>query len=89
MIGQMTLSFESRSVINKERLTRQNRIIFDYLEKGNTINTVKARELFQVYNLHSRISEIRNEEGVILYDRMIRVGRMNVKEYSLKPFAMT
>lgn len=85
-MNQLTISFETASKINKERLTRQNRIIFEHLESGRTINTVEARELYQVYNLHSRMSDLRNKSAIIIYDRMIRIGEMNCKEYSLKPF---
>lgn len=82
---QLTMSFETASKINKEQLTRQNRIIFEHLDSGKTINTADARELYQVYNLHSRISDLRNKVGIIIHNRMIRIGDMNCKEYSLNP----
>lgn len=83
---QQTIDFNTASKINKERLTRQNKLIFEHLENGHTINTVSARELFQVFNLHSRISDLRNVNGIVIYDQMIRIGEMNCKEYSLTKF---
>lgn len=83
---QLTMEFPTSSKINKERLVRQNRIIYEFLEEGNIINTVIAREKFHVFNLHSRISDLRNKAGAIIYDRMIKIGEMNCKEYSLSPF---
>ncbi len=83
---QLTLEFTSRSKINTEKLSRQNRIVFNHLSLGHTINTVQAREEFYIYNLHSRISDLRNDAGVIIFDRTIKVGESNVKEYSLKQF---
>ena len=85
-MNQLTMSFETASPINKERLNRQNRIILEHLQSGRTINTVEARELYQVYNLHSRLSDLRNKAGIIIHDRMIKIGEMNCKEYSLKSF---
>jgi hypothetical protein len=84
---QLCIDFETASKINREKLSSQNKIIFEYLEKGNNINTVIARNKFQVFNLHSRISDLRNKAGIIIYDRMISIGDMNCKEYSLKQFA--
>lgn len=89
MNAQLTLDFSTASKINTEKLTRQNRIVFEYLEKGNTINTVKARDKFNVFNLHSRISDLRNRSAIIIYDRMIKIGEMHCKEYSLKDFEST
>lgn len=85
---QLTMDFTSGSRLNKERLSRQNRIIWEHLKSGKTINTVQARELYQVYNLHSRLSDIRAKTDEIIYDKMIKIGEMNCKEYSLIPFEL-
>jgi hypothetical protein len=83
---QLAIDFNTASKINTDKLSRQNRIIYEYLESGETITTVSARDRFRVFNLHSRISDLRNVSQIQIYDRMIRIGDMNCKEYSLKPF---
>lgn len=83
---QLALDFTTASKINRVQLTRQNKVIFEHLEKGNTITTVSAREKFAVYNLHSRISDLRNKAGICIYDRTVKVGEYHVKEYSITPF---
>jgi len=85
-MNQLTLDFSTASKINTGKLSRQNEIIFRHLESGRTINTVQAREVYKVFNLHSRLSDLRNRSGIVIYDRMIRIGEMNCKEYSLKQF---
>lgn len=85
-LTQQTINFPTASKINTEKLSRQNRIIYNHLESGKTITTVSARDLYAVYNLHSRISDLRNISEVRIYDRMIRIGEMHCKEYSLQPF---
>lgn len=82
---QTTLDFTSRSPINKESLTGQNKKIFEWLEDGNTINCVLALRCLSVMHLHSRISDLR-QTGVVIYDRFIKFGEIKVKEYSLKKF---
>lgn len=85
---QLAIDFTTASKLNKEALSRQNRIIYHHLKSGKTINTVQARELYHVYNLHSRLSDIRKKVDEIIYDRMIKIGEMNCKEYSLIPFEL-
>lgn len=85
---QLTIDFTSASRINKEQLSRQNRIIWHHLKSGQTINTVQAREIYGVYNLHSRLSDIRKKVDELIYDRMIRIGEMHCKEYSIIPFEL-
>lgn len=85
-LTQTELDFPTASKVNANQLSRQNRIIYNHLESGKTITTVTARDLYAVYNLHSRISDLRNISEIKIYDRMVRVGVMNCKEYSLKPF---
>lgn len=85
---QISIDFTSGSRLNKEQLSRQNRIIWHHLKSGKTINTVQAREMYGVYNLHSRLSDIRKKVDEIIYDKMIKIGDMNCKEYSLTPFEL-
>jgi hypothetical protein len=85
-MNQLAIDFSTASKINTVKLTRQNKVVFLFLEAGNTITTVRAREMFNVFNLHSRISDLRNKAGIIIYDRMIRIGDTSCKEYALNPF---
>lgn len=85
-MSQLAIDFKTASKLNTEKLTSQNKVIYDYLIKGNTITTVSARDKFHVFNLHSRISDLRNKAKIDIYDRMVRIGEMNCKEYSLLPF---
>ncbi len=80
------MNFESGSKVNKEKLTGQNKLVFDILESGKTINCYEAQEYY-ITALNSRISDLRNRHGVIIYDRYITTrGGSKVKEYSLNSF---
>lgn len=87
---QTTLDFTSKSPINREKFSRQNKMIFDHLSSGRTITTLQADQLYGIRNLHSRIPELR-KAGVVIYDRMIQAvdrsgGLTKCKEYSLIDF---
>lgn len=81
--------------INANRLSGQNRRLFDYLEAGNTIHCFHpaVREL-RIGYLNSRCADITRflrEHGRELYRRFIKVRDVNgepvaVREYSLNPF---
>ena len=72
--------------INVERLTGQNRALYDYLRTGATINCMSdARARLGIGYLNSRVSDLR-KAGVSVYKRMIEVGGVHVKEYSMFPF---
>lgn len=83
---QAVLDFTSPSPINKEKFSRQNRQVFDVLDSGETIDVLKAIHM-GIFHLHSRISDLRNKHGVVIYDRMINREGINCKEYSFKPFS--
>jgi hypothetical protein len=78
--------FATQSPINKERLSGQNRTIVEYMEKGHTLTSLKAIKKFGITRLASRVWDIKNIAGCVVYDRMINEGGVNVKEYSLNPF---
>ena len=85
MKEQLEIIFESPSPINREKLTGQNKLIYELL-KVRTLNCFQAQD-FGVTALNSRISDLRNKSGVIIYDRFITTnGGSKVKEYSLYPF---
>jgi hypothetical protein len=82
---QAELDFTTASNINKDKLTGQNKLVFETLSSGRTLNCFQAQEL-GITALNSRISDLRNKCGVIIHDRFITTsGGSKVKEYSLKP----
>ncbi|MBO9151905.1 helix-turn-helix domain-containing protein [Chitinophaga sp. GCM10012297] len=84
------MNLTTSSPINVEKLSRQNKMVYDHLMRGETITTLQAERLFGIRNLHSRIPELKNA-GVVIYDRMVkhqdRFGELTkCKEYSLTEF---
>lgn len=82
---QATLTFETSSPINKDKFTRQNRIVWDHLQHS-TITCFIAIDKYDIYHLHSRISELRNKHKKVIYGRTINSRGTTCQEYSLKPF---
>ena len=80
--AQLHFDFSSGSPINKEKLGGQNKLLFEMLESGprTIFNTPGIRIL------NSRISDLRNRAGIIIYDRYVKINDVTCKEYSLKPF---
>ena len=90
MSMQSAIDFTTASPINVEKLSKQNKIVYDYLAAGNTITLFQAVKM-GVLHLHSRISDLTNVHGITIYRRFITVPDMTgehvqVKEYSLNPF---
>ena len=86
MLQQMTLDFTTAAPINHVKLSGQNKLVFDLLASGKTINCFQAQE-YGITALNSRISDLRNKSKVLIYDRFITTnGGSKVKEYSLNPF---
>jgi hypothetical protein len=61
----------------------QNKALYEYLESGNIINFLQARDM-GVSNLNARIEQIRKLYPV--YSRFIRISTMMCEEYRLIPF---
>ncbi len=55
----------------------------EYLQNGNTINFVQAREL-GISHLDKHIEDLRKRMNV--HSRMIRISNTRCNEYSLQPF---
>ena len=86
MIIQTELDFTSAAPINTEKLTGQNRLVYDILRSGKTLNCYQAQD-YGITALNSRISDLRNKVGIKVYDRFITTsGGSKVKEYSMKQF---
>lgn len=86
-VEQTELFFPTDSKLNTEKLSGQNKRVFDHLSEGKTINCVEAQNMF-ITALNSRISDLRNKFGIKIYDRFVNIGngQSKVKEYSLKQF---
>lgn len=82
---QLNIDFTSGSKLNTLKLSGQNRRLFDWLSSGNTITMLEAGKIGIGY-LNSRISDLRNKVGVVIYDRMVDRCGTKVKEYSMNPF---
>lgn len=88
---QATLNFdnpvvETSSPINKPKFRGQNMAIYSHLQSGKSIDVFTAITKYQIYHLHSRISDLRNKNKLTIYDRQINVNGNCCKEYSLTPF---
>lgn len=72
---------------NVERLTGQNKRLYDWLMAGNTIHIFSpAMQQLGIGYLNSRISDLRNKCKVQICDRVIKVRGTHCNEYSLKEF---
>ncbi|MDB5200551.1 MAG: hypothetical protein JWO92_2514 [Chitinophagaceae bacterium] len=80
--AQLIMDFSTASRINKEKLAGQNKLLFEYLEKG----TVTIFNTPGIRILNSRISDLRNKVGIIIHDRFVNINGTTCKEYSLTPF---
>lgn len=83
----LQIEFPTDSPINTGKLTGQNKVVFEHLIAGKTINCIQAQDLF-ITALNSRISELRNKFGIKIYDRFVNIGtgKSLVKEYSINKF---
>jgi len=84
METQTELSFPTDSPLNTEKLSGQNKKVFEWLSSDKTINCIQAQDIF-ITALNSRISDLRNKCGIKIKDRFLNVGndRTMVKEYFL------
>ena len=85
-MNQLTMEFATSSPINIDKFKGQVKTLYQHLESGRTITVFDAIRLYNIYHLHSRVSDLRNKCGVIIYDRMISQGGVSCKEYSLTDF---
>jgi len=78
---------ETVSPINIEKLSKQNKRLFEWLSKGNTIHIFhEAKNRLGIGYLNSRISDLTNVHHVKIYKRNIKINDVTVKEYSIFPF---
>ncbi len=79
-----TTTIPSDSPINEESLETQNARLLRYLESGRTINFMQAMKI-GINHLHSRIPNLK-DAGIAIYSRMVKVGHIDCREYSINPF---
>lgn len=88
---QQTLDFTTHSSINAEKLTGQNRRLFDYLASGKSIHCMHPdRIALRIGYMNSRISDI-VKAGYEIGKRYIKVKGFDgeettVVEYTLKNY---
>lgn len=88
---QLEITFQTTSPINAEKLSKQNRQVYEHLAAGRTITLLIAEHLYGIRHLHSRISDLRNISHLQIFGREITAVDRNqtlvkCKEYSLTPF---
>lgn len=84
---QITINFETASPINLDKLTGQNRRLYDHLAQGKSIHCMDpVRAELQIGYLNSRISDLK-KLGVAITSKFISVnspsGMTAVKLYTL------
>lgn len=92
---QLELTFQTTSPINVDRLSGQNKRLYDFLAAGNTIHCFHpAMKELGIGYLNSRASDLRKklrEQGTDLFRHEVirndaKGNPTRVKEYSLSPF---
>lgn len=92
MHNQPNIDFATKSPINTEKLTKQTKKLFDWLNAGNTIHLFHpAKRALKIGFINSRIPEIK-KAGYVIYKRRIKAvdsegDLVDVVEYSMKPFS--
>ena len=71
------LQFPSDSPINPIQLGGQNKLVYDHLMAGKTINCIQAQGMF-ITALNSRISDLRNKHEIDIKDRFVNIGTLMV-----------
>ncbi len=74
---------KTNSPVNQESIEAQTKRLVDHLERGKSIHFIQARQM-GIGFLNSRMSEIRKTRAV--FEKWTKVGRVNCKLYSFKPF---
>jgi len=92
---QLEITFQTTSPINVDRLSGQNKRLYDFLAAGNTIHCFHpAMKELGIGYLNSRTSDLPKmliEQGKDIFKRYIKVKDANgeevtVREYSFYPF---
>jgi hypothetical protein len=78
--------FATQSPINEDKITGQNRTIYEYLKRGKTLTSMEAIKKWGITRLGARVWDLRHIAEVIIYDRMIKEAGADVKQYSMNEF---
>jgi len=80
---QSEIDFTTKSPVNIEKLSGQNRRLYDFLKLGNRINCFSdAMKELKIGYLNSRISDLK-KLGVDIQKDWIVIDETHVKEYYL------
>lgn len=92
MIGQLKIDFSTGSKFNKEKLSGQNRRLYDWLASGKSIHCMsEAMKVLKIGYLNSRCSDLVNKHGININKKPVFIpdseGNLTrVIEYSLNQF---
>jgi hypothetical protein len=78
--------FATQSPINEEKITGQNKTVYEYLLKGHTLTSMQAIKKWGITRLGARIWDLRHLAKVEIHDRMIKEAGSTVTQYSLTAF---
>ncbi len=83
---QLSIDFTTSSAINTNKLSGQNRRLYDYLLTGQRINCMSdSMQLLRIGYLNSRISDLINKFKIQIESRFIQIEwngeTTTVKEY--------
>jgi hypothetical protein len=86
---QSTLDFTTHSPVNAERITGQNRRLYDWLANGNSIHCFSpAKRELRIGYLNSRASDLINKHNIPVQKKWVQVEDVDgmtvtVVEYSI------
>jgi hypothetical protein len=90
---QLEITFQTTSLINADRLSGQNKRLFDFLAAGNTIHCFHpAMKDLGIGYLNSRTSDLRKmliEQGKDIFKRYIKVRDANGDEVTVREYSLT
>jgi hypothetical protein len=82
----LTEQYATKSPINADKITGQNKTVYEYLLTGKPITSMQAIKKFGITRLGARIYDLKTYGNVTIYDRMIQEAGVYVKQYQLNPF---
>ena len=90
---QLEITFQTTSPINADRLSGQNKRLWDFLAAGNTIHCFHpAMKELGIGYLNSRTSDLRKmlrEQGKDIFKRYIKVKDANGEEVTVREYSLT
>jgi hypothetical protein len=88
MNPQTSIAFPTHSPVNIEKLSGQNKRLFDYLNAGNKIHCLdKARIVLKIGYLNSRISDLK-KAGVAIKKEWVKIDDSEGYECSVVMYSI-